>query len=86
MNIVEILTNGFLVQVMAGMLMNLQIAAVALALGLVFGLPLAWAHLRGGYICPWRPMPLLTALTTGWRLYGSGERTHARMRFCSCQI
>ena len=50
MNIVEILTNGFLVQVMAGMLMNLQIAAVALALGLVFGLPLAWAHLRGGYI------------------------------------
>ena len=44
----DTITGDFLVRLLTGMLVNLEIAGISLAAGLVLGLPLALARLGGG--------------------------------------
>jgi len=46
--LLEQLAGGFLPQLLAGMVMNFEIAAIALAFGLLLGLPLALGRQGGG--------------------------------------
>jgi ABC-type amino acid transport system permease subunit len=48
--LLERLWSDFLPLLWAGMAVNFEIAGIAIALGLAFGLALAFAHLRGGLI------------------------------------
>lgn len=47
---VDRLPPGFLIHILAGMALNLEIAGIALAVGLALGIPLAFARLRGRLI------------------------------------
>jgi ABC-type amino acid transport system permease subunit len=48
--LMELLSNDFLPKFLAGMVVNFEIAAIALVIGLVLGLLLAAGRLSGGVV------------------------------------